>query len=176
MNGEKVSRECQPIDYDAHGFDIDAPVFGKEYKRLPDTLREKNAKELTELAAGKIPFENFNNGQGIKAHSYINATDPFIKPRTGDQITVSKPDRIEIHDILITHFEAARQVKARNGWVDESFIGRMKKEFPGGVPSSLVGDIARDEAAGSAAIAVGENNAEPQHPENVRDFPRPVYG
>ncbi|MDR2924187.1 MAG: transposase, partial [Treponema sp.] len=154
FNGNPVSQECKPIAYDEAGFDADAPVFGKEYKRQPDTLREQNAKELTALAAGTVPFASITDGKGLKAHSYINASSPFIKQRAGERITVSTPDNVQVHEILISHFEAARQVKARNGWLDDGFISRMKKEYPEGVPSSLVDDIAHDEAgADSAALS-----------------------
>jgi len=136
--GEPFSKELEPIEWDRAGFDVDAPVFGKEYKRLPDTQIEKNSKELKEINAGLKGT--------LKAHSFIKPVNPFSRQRTGEQITISQPDRVEIHDTLISHFEAARQVKARNGWLDDSFIDRMKKEFPPGVPSSLVDDIAHDEA------------------------------
>jgi len=149
--GETVSREVAPIAFDEAGFDVNAPVFGKEYKRLPDTLREKNLKELAGQTDGPIPFASITNGEGLKAHSYINASSPFIKPRTGEQVSVSAPDSVQIHDTLISHFEAAKQVKARNGWIDETLIDRMKREFPEGVPSSLVDDIAHDEAGADSA-------------------------
>jgi len=145
--GEVISRELQPIEWDRSGFDVNAPVFGKEYKRLPDTQIEKNNKELAQVSA-EIKGT-------LKAHSFINPANPFARPRSGEQIAVSIPDHVQIHDILISYFEAARQVKARNGWVDDSFIDRMKKEFPEGVPSSLIDDIAHDEAgAESAAISM----------------------
>jgi hypothetical protein len=108
------------------------------YKRLPDTQIEKNSKELacvnTELKGN------------LKAHSFIQPVNPFARQRTGEQITIAQPEHVEIHDILISHFEAAKQIKARNGWLADSFIARMKQEYPEGVPSSRVDDIAHDEA------------------------------
>jgi hypothetical protein len=154
LEGKPVSYEVEPIEYNEAGFDVDAPVFGKEYKRPPDTLREKNAKELEKLAAGAVPFAGITGGEGLKAHSYINAASPFIKPRAGEQIAIAQPDHVEIHDIRISHFEAAKQVKARNGWLSESFISRMKAAYPEGVPSSLVDDIAHDEAGQDAALSI----------------------
>jgi hypothetical protein len=167
--GEPFSREIKPIEWDRAGFDITAPVFGKEYKRLPDTQVEKNGKELKAVTAGLKGT--------LKAHSFINPVNPFAQDRTGEQINVNRPDRVEIHDTLLTYFETAIRVKARNGFVDETFIDRMKKEFPnGGVPSSLVDDIAHEEADyESSAIAVGEYHAKPKHTENIRYFPRPLH-
>jgi len=154
LDGELKSFECKPIAYDEAGFDLDAPVFGKEYKRLPDTIREQNAKELAELTAGTIPFASITNGQGLKAHSYINASSPFIKPRTGEQIAVAQAGQVEVHDILLSHFEALRRVSARLGYSPEGFIEWARKEYPDGVPSSRIDDIAHEWEAGSGELAL----------------------
>jgi transposase InsO family protein len=154
FEGKPVSYEVEPIEYNEAGFDLTAPVFGREYKRPPDTLREKNARELEKLAAGPVPFAGITGGEGLKAHSFINAASPFIKQRTGEQITIAQPDHVEIHDILVSHFEAAKQVKARNGWLSDSFISRMKAAYPEGVPSSLIDDIAHDEAGQETALSM----------------------
>ena len=144
LNGELVSYECKPIAYNGAGFDISAPVFGKEYKRQPDTVREKNAKELTEPAAGLIPFASANNGEGLKAHSYINASSPFIKASTGEQITVSTPDHVKVHELLISATEMAKRIKPILGSVPEGFIDRLKAEYPEGVPANLRDDLANE--------------------------------
>jgi hypothetical protein len=38
--GNEVSFEIKPVVFDEAGFDVTAPVFGKEYKRPKDTGRE----------------------------------------------------------------------------------------------------------------------------------------
>jgi hypothetical protein len=153
-DGKPVVFECEPIAYNEAGFDVDAPVFGKEYKRLPDTRREQNSKELEKLAAGKIPFASFNNGEGLKAHSYINADSPFIKQRTGEQIAVLQSDSplpdagnsksamaVRTHEILISATEMAKRVRPELGYVPEGFIDRLQREYPEGVPANLVNDF-----------------------------------
>jgi hypothetical protein len=156
--GEVVSRELEPIAYAGNGFDLSGAVFGEEYKRQRETAREQNAKRLDAIAGENpkaVPFAAVTNGEGFKTHSLIRPeANPFIKPRTGEQIAIARPDRVEIHDILISHFEAAKQVKARNGWLSESFISRMKAAYPEGVPSSLIDDIAHDEAGQDAALSL----------------------
>jgi hypothetical protein len=111
--------EVSPIPYNSRGFDENAPVYGEEYKREPDTVREQNAKALEKLAEGKIPFGNFNNGEGLKAHSFITGESPFIKPSRGEPISVAKVNTAEAYEIVISHVEAAIRVKARNGWIAE---------------------------------------------------------
>ena len=144
--GEPFSAELKPIEWDRAGFDVSAPVFGKEYKRLPDTRIEQNSKELKEINAGLKGT--------LKAHSFIKPVNPFARERTGEQITVTQPDNVEVHDILITHFEALRRVTARLGYSPDRFIEDMKKEFPEGVPSSQIDDIAHEYEAGGSSSNV----------------------
>jgi hypothetical protein len=142
FKGEPAIHECKPIAYDAAGFDVDAPVYGKEYKRLPDTVREKNAKELAAQTDGTVPLAFSEKGDGLKAHSYINAESPFIKQRTGEQISV--PDHVTLHDILISGFEFVKRVSARLGFTPDGLLDHVKREYPEGVPESLVEVTAKE--------------------------------
>ncbi len=151
--GEVVNFEVKPIEYDRVGFDIAAPVFGKEYKSQPDTLAVKNAKELAEIAASngktEIPFAKVTDGQGFKTHSLIHAeANPFFKAKTGKQVEVAA-GTVEVHDILITPVEMAKRFKARAGFIPDGFIAGLKKEFPDGVPAQLVDDLVREHTDGS---------------------------
>ena len=149
---EMVSFELEPIVYSEFGFDVNAAVIGEEYKKQKETQREINSKELSAIAGDskkEKPFASITNGEGLKTHSLIQPESPFLRQRSGDQITVSQPDHVEVHDILITHFEALRRVTARIGYSPDGFIEAMKKEFPEGVPSSRIDDIAHEYETGS---------------------------
>ena len=151
--GEVVSFEVKPIEYDIVGFDIAAPVFGKEYKSQPDTLVEKNTKELAALVLGgeksDVPFAKVTDGQGFKTHSLIRTeANPFFKTQTGKQVEVAA-GTVEVHDILITPVEMAKRFKARTGFIPDGFIAGLKKEFPDGVPAQLVDDLVREYTDGS---------------------------
>lgn len=153
-NGEIVSFEVKPIEYDRVGFDIAAPVFGQEYKSQPDTLIEKNTKALAEIAASddktEVPFAKVTDGQGFKTHSLIHTqADPFFKTQTGKQVEVAA-GTVEVHDILITPVEMAKRFKARAGFIPDGFIASLKKEFPDGVPSQLVDDLVTEYTADTA--------------------------
>ena len=143
--GEIVSYEAKPIEYDAAGFDVDAPVFGKEYKSLPDTLREKNTKALAQIAAADdksaVPFAGITDGQGFKTHSLIrNEENPWLKTQTGKQVEIAA-GTVEVHDILISTVEMAKRFKARAGYLPDGFISYLKKEYPDGVPAQMVDDL-----------------------------------
>ena len=156
--GEIETFEVAPIEYGDAGFDMSAPVFGKEYQSPPDTLRETNLKELASLAlanAGdKTPFAKATGGEGFKTHSVIHAVDPFATATTGKQIEVAA-GTVEVHDIFISAVEAAKRFKARAGYIPDGFIAKIKTEYPEGLPSKLVDDLVMEytSGAGSAQLA-----------------------
>jgi hypothetical protein len=152
--GETVCAEVKPIIYDGSGFDIAGAVIGEEYKRLPDTDLEQNAKRLAAIAGeGTVPFAAVTNGEGFKTHSLINPEEnPFIKQRTGERIEISIPDNICAGEILVSHFEALRRITARTGYTPDGLLGWLKGEYPEGVPVSAIEAIARE-------LEDGEENA-----------------
>ena len=153
IDGEVMSFEVKPIEYNEVGFDVDAPVFGKEYKSPADTLREKNTKSLEEIALAdekEVPFAKVTDGQGLKTHSLIQTqANSWFKTQTGKQFEVAAGS-VEVHDILITPVEMAKRFKARAGFIPDGFIASLKKEFPDGVPSQLVDDLVREYTADTA--------------------------
>lgn len=153
-DGEIMSFEIKPIEYNEAGFDISAPVFGQEYKSQPDTLREKNTKSLEEIALAdekEVPFAKVTDGQGLKTHSLIQTqASPWFKTQTGQPVEVGT-GTVEVHDILITPVEMAKRFKARTGFIPEGFIAGLKKEYPDGVPSRLVDELVAEYTGGSNA-------------------------
>jgi len=148
---EVASYELEPIVFGEYGFDESAAVIGEEYKRQKETAREKVSKGLDAIAGGEakaVPFASVTNGEGFKTHSLIQPESPFLRQRTGEQITVSTPDHVEVHDILISHFEFVRRVSARLGYTPDGLYDRMKKEYPDGVPSSQADITAHEYEAG----------------------------
>jgi len=130
---EELSFEIEPIVYDSTGFDLNSPVYGKEFKRSKDTQREKAEKILESpgLAAVMGP-----------AHSFIKPENPFIKQSNGTQVTVA--ETIHIHEILISATEMAKRIKPELGYVPNGFIERLKAEYPDGVPSNLLDDLIQE--------------------------------
>jgi hypothetical protein len=151
---ETVCMEVKPIIYEGSGFDITGAVIGEEYKRLPDTDRERSAKRLTAIAGeGTVPFAAVTGGEGFKTHSLIHPEEnPFIRRRTGEQIEAAVPDGICAGEILISHFEALRRITARTGYTPDGLLDWLKREYPEGVPVSAVEAIARE-------LEDGEENA-----------------
>jgi hypothetical protein len=112
-SGEELSFELAPIVYDEAGFDINSPVFGKEYKRPKDTARETAGKALE----GPGPVMG-------PAHSFITAENPFMRRREGTAITDA--ETVHTHQIIIGAVEAAKRYKAQCGEVPEGFVNSLR--------------------------------------------------
>jgi hypothetical protein len=131
--GKELSFEIAPVQYDEAGFDVNAPVFGENYKRPKDTAREKQAKVLDTPGLASV--------MGA-AHSFINPKTPFMKQSVGEQIDVAQT--VHTHEIIISAVEAAKRYKAAIGNLPEGFIDKMRGEYPEGVPSRVVDELIAD--------------------------------
>jgi len=149
--GGQVSVELRPIELDEAGFAVEGAVYGREFKRPADTIVERNEKDLKILAYGTtepekkaVPFADFNEGEGLKAHSFIS-TGMDIKPaaRIGKQVEISAPDVIAAHEIIITATEAAKRIGSR-ARLPEGYLESLKERYPEGVPASEVGGLVRE--------------------------------
>ncbi len=169
LDGEMVSYEIEPIEVDEAGFDLSAPVIGKEYKSVRDTKVEKNVAELAALAAegaetvnaegetskASVPFAWANDGKGLAAHSFIKPRVDIAPARkVGEQVSIGMPDVVAAHDILVSAIEAAKRVRSRLGYVPEGFVEVMRKDYPDGVPASIIDDIAHEYETGDGFAAL----------------------
>jgi hypothetical protein len=143
-NGKELSFELEPVVYDEAGFDINSPVFGKEYKRPKDTEREKQAKALEApgLAAVMGP-----------AHSFIKPENPFMRQSEGEPIEVA--ETVHTHEIIISAVEAAKRYRAECGEVPDGFIDSLRGQYPEGVPARAVDEMIKERKPKAEAPAKG---------------------
>jgi hypothetical protein len=132
--GVERSFEVRPVALDEAGFDVNAPVFEKEYARPPDTAREKARKSLPSAAA--MQERNAALRAAGAAHSFINPKNPFLHMSEGEAISVA--ETVKVSEILISVTEAAKRYKAETGDIPEGFIAGLKKQFPNGVSTTAV--------------------------------------
>lgn len=140
QEGETISFEVEPIQYDEAGFRLDAPVFGREYKQPKDTIREKTAKSFDQAGVEAVMGP---------AHSFIQPKSPFMRPIRGTPIEVA--ERVHTHEILISAVEMAKRVKGFLGYVPEGLVARLKQAYPAGVPVSMVDEVVAEERQGNEA-------------------------
>jgi hypothetical protein len=129
--GIERSFEIEPITFNEAGFDITAPVFGENYKRPKDTVREKRRKELETPEALRAVMG--------AAHSFIQPKNPFLSQREGEAISVA--EAVKVSEILISATEAAKRYKAETGIIPDGFISQLKNQYPDGVPTTVVNTL-----------------------------------
>lgn len=130
--GQTVTETVYPVEMDELGQPLDAPVWGENYKRNPETYVDLIHKKLDNLTGpGAVPMEGFNDGQGLRAVDAIadegGAMLPF--PRRGEVIDTRREPVVTLN-----HVEAAKYVMARmgHGW-DPAYFAEIKQRFPDGV-------------------------------------------
>jgi hypothetical protein len=152
-DGVERSFEIAPVVLDEAGFDLSAPVFGKEYKRQKETVREKRQKEL------ETP-EALLAAMGA-AHSFIRPASPFLSQTEGEAVSVA--ETVRVSEILISATEAAKRYRAETGELPDGFITRLREKYPGGVPTTAVNALIAEWKAehrperdfGAAAVIAG---------------------
>ena len=130
-DGVERGFEVAPVVFDEAGFDITAPVFGKNYKRPKDTVREKRRKELETPEAAQAVMG--------AAHSFIQPKNAFLSQREGEAISVA--ETVKVSEIIISATEAAKRYRAETGEIPEGFITQLKSQFPDGVPTTYVNEL-----------------------------------
>ena len=133
QEGETVSFEVAPIEHDEAGFRLDAPVFGKQYKRPKDTVREHHAKGFEQAGVESVMGP---------AHSFIQPESPFMRPMRGTPIEVA--ERVHTQVILISAVEMAKRVKGILGYVPEGLVNRLRQAYPSGGPAQIVDELVQE--------------------------------
>ena len=132
--GKKVelSYELKPIEVDEAGFDVNAPVIGREYKKTKLTENEKNIKEIEELAEARKKVSE------LKSHSLIQKeTNKFVYQKEGEAIELKN----EAHEINLSYIEAIERVKSALGYIPDNLTNQLKADYPAGVPYSYIDEI-----------------------------------
>lgn len=143
--GDKTVWALDPVQKDEAGFRIDAPVWGREYKALPDTVADQRNKEIEAAGVvagrktGVAPF-----GLDIEA-DIAAAPSPAYLPRRGRDLGLDAARR-EIPPL--SHVEAAKALKAQLGpdWTTERYAWLVQR-YPNGVPADQIDEIAARLAA-----------------------------
>ena len=147
-NGEQSIYTLQPIQKDAAGFDVTAPVMGQEWRATPDTVVDRAIKEMDKDAYGASTLKEAEKAQKQKRRAYENidimadvdaARAPTYFPKKSTELDLSAPVR-EVAPLNLV--EAATRIKAL---LEEAGIrwtathmASLSERYPSGVP---YGDI-----------------------------------
>lgn len=142
--GEAVEHVLQPREHDEAGQPLSAPVWGEEFKRLPDTVVDKAAKladrtafpGLNEKEIKKAKDTNAVPFGGLNAHSHLK--DVFIPDyldRRGTELHV--PDRTRVEIVPLSHVEAGRSLVRMLGRpLSAEEFALVRRRYPEGVPET----------------------------------------
>lgn len=162
VDGQELLQPIRKVEKDEHGFEADAPLIGREFKPMADTELDTNRKaiqrriyevdtdEQAEQAAKAktVPF-----GGRIDPYKHMeNLPDVAVLPRRGVAHPATKDSRIA--DRMLTHAEAALQLKQKTEWTPAHYA-EITRRFPDGVPESAISELAQEWNSDSKAIKGG---------------------
>jgi hypothetical protein len=141
-DGRITHIECEPLQKNAAGFRVDAPVIGQEFRAAPDTATEREKKNLVKLAYGAGTLKEAEAKRdarepafgGLDTTSYLEAqTRAHYMRRPG--VDLDLPDRSRPEPTVLTHVQACKRLLILFGdaWSAE-MADRVRAEFPEGVP------------------------------------------
>lgn len=157
-NGEDAIHRIEPeAALDRYGQPEDAPVWGEEYRRMPDTVADKRAKELDALAypgldeegirkaraANKTPLLGVLDGKNLTAHSHLkNIVAPTTLRKRGELVDV--PDYVTPVPVKpLSHFAACKVIATQLGRpLTDDENAQVRSWYPDGVPEDTVSMVA----------------------------------
>lgn len=151
FDGEPVEYVREPIEVDARGFPVEAPVWGEGYQSKPDTDSDVRAKELDRIAypdrdlkqitrakdKNEVPF-----GGTVDAFSHLQKIDmPAYLAKRGTDLNV--PNRIEVEIKPLNHIQVAMKLSDIFGRPPTSIENTQLREwYPDGVLEELLQAVA----------------------------------
>lgn len=154
--GEAVESVIAPVQLDEVGQRLDAPVWGQEFKRQPDTLVEKAGKradavafpDMDEKAIKRAKEQNAVPFGGLDAHSHIkDVYIPDYLDRRGTELYV--PDRTRVEIQPLSQVEACRMLVRQLGRAltfDENAM--IRDRYSNGVPEADIETLTSELAGG----------------------------
>ena len=143
--GHEVFHIIPQIEVDEYGFEVDAPLIGRQFRQKADTQLDTNRKEIQRLIyevdtddeataaakAKKLPF-----GGRIDPYKHLDdLPDVAVLPRRGTAHSVGGVARIA--DRTLTIIEAATILKQHIRWTPKHYA-TISARYPDGVPESHI--------------------------------------
>lgn len=149
--GQPHEHMLEPIPVsETDGQRLDAPVWGQQFDRAPDSIVEQQGKAADRAAFPELADEDIKKAKdrnaapfgGLDAHSHLGEVYlPDYMVRRGTELSV--PDRTRVEVRPLTHVEALRSLAARLGRpVTAEENARLRADYPDGVPETDLPAIA----------------------------------
>ena len=95
-DGEELRFEVSPIVKGEDGRDITAPVIGQEYRRPPETLAERNLKDIKKTAYGTDSLEEAEKAHKARNRRPFVDIDPMSDVREAPQYLRRQGTRMDV--------------------------------------------------------------------------------
>lgn len=143
--------ECVPIETDAAGFPIDAPVIGESYRAMPDTDTDRQRKRMAKDAYGADTQAEVDKARKRREPAFGGAIDPITylenetvasyMPRRGTPLEMRGADALELKPLTI--IEALNKLSIElNRTLTREENDRIRAQYPDGVPEDELGPLA----------------------------------
>lgn len=150
-DGTELVFEVSPIDKDAAGFDITAPVIGQEYRAQPKTKPQRALDDVLKTAYGTASVE-----EAAKHHKARNKTpfadiDPMADVKQAPMQFRASGTPMDVAGTMaaampLNHAQAAQRLRGMCGqaWKDNpaGCMALIKQRFPTQVPEDKLQDLA----------------------------------
>lgn len=166
LGKEPLLVQVEPVtQFDAYGRAMDNAVIGEEYKATPHTAAEQAAKQIAQTAYGDVtleeaeallrknvrPFQHFNEGKGIQAHSHLGREElPARIVPAGRAIELP-----EVREPELTRMNRVQMAKWLQGRLqadyDPTMLPELGKRFPDGATEPEMEEVLADLRAGRTA-------------------------
>lgn len=157
-------------DWDAYGREMSNPVIGEEYRPAKHTVAENAAKEIARTAYGDVnldeaeallrknvrPFQHFNEGKGVIAHSHLGQGElperllPKAQELNTPALAAAKPEAVELK--RMNHAQMANWLRGMlKEDYDKAMLPELMKRFPDGATELELEAVLADLRAGRSA-------------------------
>lgn len=166
-DGKETHIPLPEVLRDAHGFPLDAAEINSEFKSLPDTVADRNRKELARLAAGTDKLADALEAQRRKAFEPLGgALNPFAAaerapvipflPRAGTPLEATAAPVIAARVVSTTRAALVLRERLGDAWRAE-FFDWLEKRYPDGIGEDQLDRLAAQWAKNGEArdVAAG---------------------
>ncbi|WP_417581528.1 transposase [Nitrincola sp.] len=151
LDGQKIHYELEPIERDAAGFEVDAPVFGQNYAAVRDTPVDELRKQMNREAYGVETDQAVKEARKARKPAFDGQVDPFadvnaaVVPafmrRKGQALGVLQPTRAL--EIRLPYVKAVPMIRDTIGLLPGSeefkqLTREFKRRFPDGMPEECL--------------------------------------
>lgn len=147
-DGHEQLLSVPQVQEGAHNFRAGAPLIGREFRAMPDTLADQNRKLVERLATGADTDAQAEAARKAKALPFGGRFDPYkhhadlpaatALPRRGEALQVATRTADTAAPVVLTHFQAAQALVQRGVAMTPQLVATLKSLHPEGVPEAEI--------------------------------------